>query len=49
MSGVTAGSALSIVSITNSASQSSIVVTNGTSATMVTSIANLTFTFIVLD
>lgn len=49
MTGATAGSALSIESVTNAASSSTIVVTNGTSATMVTSVADITFTYIVLD
>ena len=41
--GATAGSGLSIVSITPSAGSISIVMTNATSATMVTSAANITF------
>ncbi len=49
MTGATAGSALTIESVTNSAGSSSIVVTNGTSATMVTSTANITFTYLVLN
>jgi hypothetical protein len=48
-SGATAGSALSIESIVNSAGQSVITVTNGTSATMVMSVANITFTYLVLN
>jgi hypothetical protein len=48
-SGATAGSALSIASVTPSAGSLSIVMTNGTSATMVTSVANITFTGIVLN
>jgi len=48
MSGATAGSALSIVSITNVAATSiTIVVTNGTGAT--TDTANITFTFLCLN
>ncbi len=47
--GATAGSGLSIASITNSASQISIVMTNSTSATNVTSTANITFVFEVLN
>lgn len=48
MSGATSGSALSIQSVTNVANTSStIVVTNGTGAT--TSIANITFTFLILS
>jgi len=48
MSGATAGSALSIVSITNvPATSITIVVTNGTGAT--TDTANITFTFICLN
>lgn len=47
--GATAGSALSIASVTNSAGSSSIVMTNGTSATMVTSVANITFVYEVLN
>lgn len=49
MYGVTAGSALSIASVTPAANKVTIVVTNGTSATMVTSIANITFTIWVLN
>jgi len=45
--GATAGAALTIVSVTNSAGSSSIVVTNGTGAT--TSIVNITFTGLVLN
>lgn len=41
--GATAGSALSISAMTPSAGSLSIVMTNGTSATMVTSVANITF------
>ena len=48
-SGATQGSGLSIESVTPSASQLSIVMTNATSATMVTSTANITFTGIVLN
>ena len=48
-SGATAGSALSVDSIVNSAGQSVITMTNGTSATMVTSVANITFTYLVLN
>jgi hypothetical protein len=48
-SGATAGSALSVVSIVNTAGQSVITITNGTSATMVTSVANITFTYFVLN
>lgn len=47
--GATAGSALSIESVTNSTGSSSIVMTNGTSATMVTSTANITFVYEVLN
>jgi|GEM_PF-1970485 hypothetical protein len=47
--GSTAGSALSIESITPSAGSLAIVMTNGTSATMVTSTANITFVGIVLN
>ena len=47
--GATAGSALSISNVTNSAGSSSIVMTNGTSATMVTSTANITFVYEVLN
>lgn len=47
--GATAGSALSIQSVVNSAGQSVITMTNGTSATMVTSVANITFTYFVLN
>jgi hypothetical protein len=48
MTGATAGSALSIVSVTNvAATSSTIVVTNGTGATMST--ANITFTYLVLN
>ena len=45
--GATTGAALTIQSVTNSASQSAIVVTNGTGATTTT--ANITFDFIVLN
>lgn len=48
-SGATAGSALSIASITPSAGSLAIVMTNGTSATMVTDVANITFVGIVLN
>lgn len=48
-SGATAGSGLSVVSIANTASQSVITMTNATSATMVTSTANITFTYFVLN
>ena len=47
--GATAGSALSVVSVANTAGQSVITMTNGTSATMVTSTANITFTYFVLN
>lgn len=47
--GATAGSALSIASIVNAAGTQTITMTNGTSATMVTSVANITFTVIVLN
>lgn len=48
MAGATAGSALSIVSVTNVANTSTtIVVTNGTGATTTT--ANITFTFLILN
>jgi hypothetical protein len=47
--GTTAGSGLSIESVTASSSQLSIVMTNATSATMVTSVANITFVGIVLN
>lgn len=48
-SGATAGSALSIASAVPTANTLTITMTNGTSATMVTSIANITFTGIVLN
>ena len=48
-SGATAGSALSVASIANTAGQSVITMTNGTSVTMVTSVANITFTYLVLN
>ena len=48
-SGATAGSSLSVESIVNSANQSVITMTNGTSATMVTSVANITFNYFVLN
>ncbi len=47
MFGATAGAALSIVSVTNSAGSSAIVVTNGTGATTTT--ANISFNFLVVN
>lgn len=47
MSGATSGAALSIKSVTNSASSSAIVVTNGTGATTTT--ADISFTFLVIN
>ncbi len=47
--GATAGSALSIESVVNAAGTSTITMTNGTSATMVTSTANITFVYAVLN
>jgi mucin-19 len=47
--GATAGSALSIASIVNAAGSCTITMTNGTSATMVTSVANITFICQVLN
>jgi hypothetical protein len=47
--GATAGSGLSIASITNSAGSTAIVMTNSTSATNVTSTANITFVYQVLN
>jgi len=49
MSGATQGSAPTIQSTVNAAGTSTITLTNGTSATMVTDIANVTFTFLVLN
>lgn len=48
-SGATTGSALSIKSITPSANSLAIVMTNGNGAAIVTSTANITFTFMVLN
>lgn len=48
-SGATAGSALSIESQAQTAGTITIIMTNGTSATMVTSVANITFVGIVLN
>lgn len=48
-SGATAGSALSISSQASTAGTLTFIMTNGTSATMVTSVANITFTGIVLN
>ena len=47
--GATAGSALSIQSVVNGAGISTITMTNGTSATMVTDVANITFVYEVLN
>jgi hypothetical protein len=49
MTGATQGSAITMESVTNAAGTSTIVVTNGTSTTMVTDVANVTFTFLVLN
>lgn len=49
MHGATAGSALSMQSIVTAANSITITVTNGTSATMVTSVADITFVFWVLN
>lgn len=48
-SGATAGSAVSIASQVSTAGTLTIIMTNGTSATMVTDVANITFTGLVLN